>query len=190
MEDSIPSPLNPEMVPSDERNRDPATMRVIVEHFLGKPSTGDSIKEYCNLNHFPVITPGELEDWTFAYEHDKRIAIVIPLICAELAKYRYVSELHTKAEEKVINKSNEDIKTRICDIIADNGTIYQEIELMTKTLATAFHSVLTSVGDRLEATTMHLLVEEGREKYGVTLPLAVIAEAHRARFKSVRTNPE
>lgn len=189
MGDPIPSPLSPEELEKPPlTDRDPAQMRAIVERFHNMPSTPDAIAEFCNLHKLPVITPGELEDWTFAYEHEQRIITIIPLVCAELAKFRYNRGLYTDAQMREISKENEKLTTRICEILEDNGVIYQEIELMTKTLGSTFQSALDSVGTRLENTSLRVMVEDAKEKYGVWLPIKVLAEEHRKRFRSKRTD--
>lgn len=162
-------------------------MREIVKHFLGKPYTGNAIAEFCNLNHYPAITPGELEDWTFAWEHEQRIVRVIPRVCAELAKWRFNRGLNTPEEMKAIEKENDEVELRICEILEEEGLIYQEIDLFSKMLGNSFMALLDRVGTRLENMTLSIMTDDAKQKYGKTLPLAVLAAAHRERFKSTKT---
>lgn len=184
MDGSVPSPE--EFLP-ETQDRDPKAMREIVQHFHGQLVSPDLIAEFCNLNHFPVITPNELEDWTFAWEHEQRVITVIPLVAAELAKWRFNRGLNTEEEMKVITTSNEAVETRIAEILEENGLIYQEIDLFTKMLGNSFMSLLDRVGTRLENMSLSVMIDDAKAKYGKEMPLKVLAEEHRKRFGSKKT---
>ncbi len=185
-EELIPSPA--EFQPGHEQDRDPRAMRDIVQHFYKKLVSANAIAEYCNLKHYPVITPGELEDWTFAWEHEQRVVQVIPLICAELATWRYNRGLNTDEEMKAITKENDNVETRICEILEENGLIYQEIDLFSQMLGNSFAAILQRVGTRLNNLCLNIMVEDAKEKYGKTMPLNALAEEDRKRHNSKKTD--
>lgn len=184
-EDLVPSPE--EFQPRSLEGGDARQKRDIVQHFLGKPVSADALTEYCNLKGYAPMTLGKLEEATLEWEHEQRAVRVIPLICAELAKWRYNRGIMTEDELRAANAENEKIETRICEILEDGGFVYQDIDVFTIMLINSFSSVFQRAGQRINNMCSAVMAEDAKEKYGKTIPVKALAEEHRRRFKSKRT---
>lgn len=152
----------------------------IIEHFnAAEGITNSVLLEYCNLEHLPIMTEGEYADWLFAYKFDKRLSEFIPALFVILSKYQNVPELAGEDKRKAITKANEDLSVEVCKLMEDHGVLYQEIELVTKNIASNLSAIMLSAGVRANNMAAELFAFLASEKLGKPLVLKTIGEEFR-----------
>ena len=182
-------PVESVRLPKDEHERDPKNIRLLIDVMLEAPEpTAEFIEEVCKVHGIAVITPGEYKDWLFAYQHERRVKAVLPLIVEQIAKWNYTNGVITDDERRELVKKNTEIELRICEIMEDYGVLYQEISLMTEELGDCFKSILLNAGNRMNNMCAEIMAKITQDKFGKPLALKPLAEAHRELKGSKRTD--
>ncbi len=164
----------------DENNRNPKEMKKIIEGFRGKKVSNILLKGFGERHGLPVIGEEEYSDWLFAYEHDERLRNVLPQVMAALAKWTYPGGFLDETDTKEISAKNKAVELEICEIMCKGGVLYQEIDMLTKNVGEALHGLLVNAGVRSSNMCAAVFAHTTKEKYGHTLPLSVLADAHKA----------
>ena len=160
-------------------------IKKVLAHFKGKPVNNKVLAEYCNLKHFDLITEGAYEDYLFQQEHDERVENALPLIFAELSKFRYVPTFISDDERREMNEANEDIEGKMSKVLEDNGILYREIDLISKNLATAFQAIMENAGRRANNMCAVVLSTLAKEKFGDPLKLKDLASYYGVKAKEL-----
>lgn len=160
-------------------------MKAIVEEFRGKPVSNEALKSFCERHGYAVIGVGEYSDWLFAYEHDERLVKIMPEIFTALSKWKYPGGFLNENDAKEITKHNNAVEEEICEIMEKGGILYQEIDIFTKNVGEALHALLVNAGVRCSNMCAAVFAHTTKQKYGQTLPLSVLAEAHRREIEKV-----
>ena len=127
----------------------------------------------------------QYEECVFQQEHDDRVASLMPVLLAELSKYRDVPTFGTEKERKAIAEANSDIEWQIAKVLEDHGVIKGEIGIITGNLAQAFKSIVENAGTRAKNMCDSVLNEIGEEKFGKNMPIKPMAEFYRAKAKEL-----
>ena len=138
----------------------------IVEHFSGKTVTQDTLDEFCNLHKFEKYSVGQISDYEFQINHDKVIAVIFPLILAEVQKLRYVPEYDTVANIKAIEAQNEEVQIEIAKILEEHAIKYRFVVKMTEDLASLVGRTIEQSGTIIFNRASEVLRRIAHDKYG------------------------
>lgn len=160
-------------------------IKKIIAHFKDKPVNSNVLREYCNLNHFELITQSMYEDYLFQQEHDERVQEALPFIFSELTKFQYIPTFISNDERRVMNEANADIEWKISKVLEDKDILYREIDLICKNLATAFQAIMENAGRRANNMCAVVLSTVAKEKFGDPLKLKNLALYYREKAKEL-----
>ncbi len=158
-------------------------IKAIVEHFRGKAVSNGALKEFCERNKYEPLSEGDYQDWLFQYEHDERVKAALPAIFAELSKFQYVPELCGDIERQAISKANGEIEVRIAELMEEHGVLYNEIEVFTKNLGSAFMALMENAGTRASNTCAAAVSTLAKKTFGELLTLKKLSDYHRNQAK-------
>jgi|CXWL01.1.fsa_nt_gi hypothetical protein len=163
----------------------------ILAFFNGKPVTQDLLNEFCNLNKFDVITPGQYEEFRGQQEHDERVMAMLPTIFAELSAFRHIPEYIGDNEKKALRESNDDIEWRIAKIVEDSGIPYgREIDVVFRNLANALQGIVTNAGVRMNNMCAASLSAIAKQKFGEKITVAQLGTFYRTEVLKQQVLPE
>lgn len=156
-----------------------AQVKEIVEFFMGKPVNNDVLAEFCNRRKFEPMVVSQYEDYLFQYQHDKKVALLVPLIMMEMAKLQIPPELGTVSERNSAFANNNTVEIGIAKLFEDNGVLYHEADTLAKNVGMMLQGVMTSVNNRVTNMGTATILDIAEKVLGKPLTVKTCAEYFR-----------
>lgn len=163
----------------EDRKIDTEIVGDIIAHFEGKLVSPEVLTEYCNLKHYPPITMGEYEDYLFQYQHDARMAKIVPDIMSVLSNVKVAGMFDSDKSKETTNSDNMALAVEICNLLEIHNIEYREVDLITKNLSSLISAIFKSVDVRVGNMASTVLAETATAKFGEPLTIQKLGAAFR-----------
>lgn len=162
-------------------NKRKLEIKQIVEHFRGQTVDAQALTDYCSQNGIEPITTGEYSDWLYQYNFDEKVRQALPELISVLSQWQFLGEF-AAAEDQAAQYL--DIEKKMCQALEKYDFQFQELELLSRNLATAFHGMVKNIAVRAGDIRLGVVNTLLMQKFGVAdmdlVPFKDYAETSRA----------
>lgn len=138
-----------------------------VAEFKGKAVTNEQLEAFCeHYKIVPMITAGELSDYTAQVEHDEMIGRLLPKLLSALQKFKYEPEYASESERKAVREGNEELRIELAKIIEDEAIPYRFVSLVGDQLGSEIGQLIKSAGTTIFNKALEVMLHLSAKHFG------------------------
>lgn len=159
-------------------------IRRIVDHFRGKEYHEKLMGEFCRLQKIEPLTKNDLQDYTFQADYDDKLVRIVPTLTQLLSRTQYVPTFASVSEIGKLEKANEDIHVRICQLFEQEAIPFTMLDKIGGQIASLVTQYIEQAGNAVyNKAFFQVVLPVLRERFGTDFTSKHAADYVRERLE-------